>query len=65
MVLGFLQEFLECKVPVHDTAANQSESKKGWTGELEHLELPVADDKEDGDQAGDGAEQRHAQQHQS
>ena len=51
MVLGFLQEFLECKVPVHDTAANQSESKKGWTGELEHLELPVADDEEDGDQA--------------
>ena len=50
----------EWKVPVHDTAANQSESKKGWTGELEHLELPVADDKEDGDQAGDGAEQRHA-----
>ena len=52
-------------LPVHHTAANQSETKKGGTGELEHLELSVVDNKEDGDKAGDCTEQRHTKQHKS
>ena len=51
--------------PVHHTAANQGEPEEGWTGIFEHLELPVVDDKEDGDQAGDRTEQRHTKQHKS
>ena len=52
-------------LPVHHTAANQSETEKGGTGELEHFELSVVDNKEDGDKAGDCTEQRHTKQHKS
>ena len=44
-------------LPVHDSTSNQCQTEKCWTGVLEHLDLPVVDDKEDGDNAGDGTEE--------
>ena len=58
-------KFEMLSAPVHHTAANQSEPKEGWTGIFEHLELPVVDNKEDGDKTGDGTEERHTEQHKS
>ena len=56
---------MSIQAPVHHTAANQSETEKGGTGELEHLKLSVVDDKEDGDKAGDCTEQGHTKKHKS
>ena len=50
---------------VHDGTAQQSETEESWTGVLEHFDSPVVNHQQDGHQAGDGAEQRHRQQHQS
>ena len=51
--------------PVHDGAAYQSQTEERWTGVLEHFDPSVVNHQQDCHHAGDRAEQRYSQQHQS
>ena len=55
---------MECRkgnnLSVHDCTAQEGDAEEGGAGVLEHLDPPVVVDKEDCDQAAQGAEHGNA-----